>query len=192
MSPSVDKTIISFIINSEDLHLRLTVLVSFKLFGFDSGSYWRLFLGFHAYSCFPVSPVLSLNAAKVALFGISCTQGNKGSLPFFFHSCMKPLTYNHFSPHTHTLCLRTKIINKIWHMILCNLGIWGQRELVFKVQSPNSHMLQLNPWLCICLSNSRGSQRKPSQVTSLTHGSTATTVMISARCCWLWAIFPFM
>lgn len=127
MSHSVDKTMISFIINSEDLHPRLTVLVACKLFSFYSRSYRRLVLGFHADSCFPVSPVLSRNAAKIALFGKSRTEGNKGSLSLLSH-CMTSLTYNHFSPHTHIFHLRTKIITTIWHMILHSPGLWEKQS----------------------------------------------------------------
>lgn len=48
----------------------------------------------------------------------------------------------------------------------------GKTELIFKTQSPNLHKLQLSSWLCMCLSISRGSQRKSSWAAPLTHGST--------------------
>lgn len=47
----------------------------------------------------------------------------------------------------------------------------GKTEFIFKAQSPNLHKWQLNPWFCVCLSSSRGSQRKPSWAAPLTHGS---------------------
>lgn len=125
MNPSVDKTMISF--NSEDLHPRLTILFSCKLFSFDSGSYRRLILGFHADSCLPVSPVLSLNAAKVALVGKSCTKGNKGSLSLLSH-CMTSLRYNYISPHAHIFHIRTKIITTNWHMLLHSSGLWEKQS----------------------------------------------------------------
>lgn len=178
---------ISFIINSKDLHLRLAVLLSFKLLGFDSGSYWRLCLGFHAYSCFSVHPVLPLKAQKVALFGIWSTQGNKGSLSSFTVALHHLNTF--ISLHTPTLfCFRTKIINKIWHVTVYDLGIWGETKLALKA---HSQILWLYLWLGVCRSDSRGSQRKPFRVTYPTRGSTATTLMICTRCAWLWATFSF-
>lgn len=174
MSHSVDKTMISFIINSEDLHPRLTVLVACKLFSFDSRSYRILVLGFHADSCFPVSPVLSRNAAKIALFG-KITYRGKQRLTFSSFT-LHDITYiqSFLSTHPHFSFKNQNYYYNLAHDIAQSWAL-GKTELIFKTQSPNSHKLQLNPCLCICLSNSRGRQRKPSWAASLTHGSTAAT-----------------